>query len=212
MPVRVCSHPLAQHLLGRLRDKSTPPDQYRRYADTLARQLALEATHDLPTTEVAVQTPLTRTLVRQIDQGLAVVPILRAGLGLLDAWLELFPDVSVGYIGLERDEETTQPRSYYAKLPQLESRYVVCLDPMLATGGSAARALSLIKEHKPDRLKLVVIIAAPEGIARVEAEHPEIEIVTAAVDEGLNDRYFIKPGLGDFGDRLYGTSPMLNID
>ncbi|HCM74096.1 MAG TPA: uracil phosphoribosyltransferase, partial [Armatimonadetes bacterium] len=186
MPVRVCSHPLAQHLLGRLRDKSTPPDQYRRYADTLARQLALEATHDLPTAEVAVQTPLTRTLVRQIDQGLAVVPILRAGLGLLDAWLELFPDVSVGYIGLERDEETAQPRSYYAKLPQLESRYVVCLDPMLATGGSAARALSLIKEHKPDRLKLVVIIAAPEGIARVEAEHPEIEIVTAAVDEGLN--------------------------
>ncbi|MBX3095725.1 MAG: uracil phosphoribosyltransferase [Fimbriimonadaceae bacterium] len=206
MPVRVCDHPLAQHLLGRLRDKTTPPDQYRSYAHALSMILALDATRELPVARFTVETPLTRTLAGQLDQGLAVVPVLRAGLGMLDAFLNLFPDVAVGYIGLERDENTAQARRYYAKLPILDTRFVICLDPMLATGGSASQAIHLLKAHKAATIKMVCVLAAPEGVAKLQSEHPEVEIITASVDESLNDQKYIVPGLGDFGDRLYGTA------
>jgi uracil phosphoribosyltransferase len=208
MPVRLCDHPLAQHLLGRLRDRNTPPDQYRRYAHSLSTLLALEATRGVPVARFTVETPITRTLAAQLDQGLAVVPVLRAGLGMLEPFLNLFPDVAVGYIGLERNEDTAEARRYYAKLPVLDTRFVICLDPMLATGGSAAQAIHLLKANRAAQVKMVCVLATPEGVAKLESEHPEVEIITASVDEGLNERKYIVPGRGDFGDRLYGTSDM----
>lgn len=152
-----------------------------------------------------METPIEPMTVRMLDEGLAVVPILRAGLGMLEAAVQLFPDVAVGYIGLERHEDTAIARSYYSKLPSLEGKYTLCLDPMLATGGSAAQAISLIKVHNASRVVMVCIVAAPEGIARLEEAHPNVLIVTAAKDRGLDERKYIVPGLGDFGDRLYGT-------
>ena len=208
MPVSVCDHPLAEHLLGRLRDRTTPSDTYRRLTYTLGTMLALDATRDIPTTSVPVETPLKKTLVRKLDQSLAVVPVLRAGLGLLDPFLDLFPDVAVGYIGLERDERTAEARRYYAKLPVLEARYTVCVDPMLATGGSAAEAISMLKAAGAKDMRFVCVIAAPEGLERLQAAHPDLPIYTAAIDESLNAQKFIVPGLGDFGDRLYGTADM----
>jgi uracil phosphoribosyltransferase len=140
-----------------------------------------------------------------LDQSLAVVPVLRAGLGMLEPAVELFPEVAVGYIGLERHEDTAIAKSYYCKLPDLRGKYTLCLDPMLATGGSASQALNLIKEKGADTCVMVCVVAAPEGVAKLEADHPSIRIITAGLDEGLNDRKYIVPGLGDFGDRLYAT-------
>jgi uracil phosphoribosyltransferase len=172
----------------------------------LSSVLVLEATRDLPSRVERVQTPLLETDARVLDGGVVAVPILRAGLGLLEAATDLLPDVQVGYAGLERDEETLQPTSYYLKVPELADRSVLLLDPMLATGGSAAFAAKLLKERGATRLKLVCVVAAPEGIRRMSQEHPDIEVVTAAVDERLDDAGYIVPGLGDFGDRLFGTS------
>jgi len=205
MPLQILDHPLAAHLLAKIRDKATQPEQFRRLAQSLTTLLVLQATYGIRTKEVMIETPLKTTPGKVLDQPLAVVPVLRAGLGMLQSVVDLFPDVAVGYIGLERHEDTAIARSYYSKLPNLHGRYTLCLDPMLATGGSAAQAISLIKTHGATQITMVSVVAAPEGVAHLQAAHPDIQIVTGALDEGLNDRKYILPGLGDFGDRLYGT-------
>lgn len=205
MPLHVVDHPLAQHLLASLRDKNTAPDRFRRHSRVLSTILILEATRAVGVRTETIETPLKSTEATVLAQGLAVVPILRAGLGLLEPALDLFQDVAVGYIGLERDEQTAVAHSYYSKLPNLENRFTLCFDPMLATGGSAAQALTLLKARGAPSLAMVCVVAAPEGVAKLEQAHPDLPIYTAALDEGLNERKYIVPGLGDYGDRLYGT-------
>ena len=205
MPLQILDHPLAGHLLAGLRDRTTPPETFRLHAKRLTTLLMLQATASMRTRTAQVQTPLQETEARLLDQGIAVVPVLRAGLGMLEPFLDLFPDVSVGYIGLERNEHTAVARSYYSKLPQLAGRFTLCVDPMLATGGSAAQAVSLIKSHGATEVAMVCVVAAPEGVERLLDAHPGLLIVTAALDAGLDDRKYIVPGLGDFGDRLFGT-------
>ncbi len=205
MPLHVVDHPLAQHLLTGLRDHQTAPDVFRRLSWNLTTILAIEATRFLQAGPTSVITPVQEAIGLRLMEGLAVVPVLRAGLGMLEPIVQLFPDVSVGYIGLERNESTAIARSYYSKLPDLTDRYTLCVDPMLATGGSAAQAVSFIKAHGAKKVAMVCVVAAPEGVAKLEASHPEIEIFTAALDERLNERFYIVPGLGDYGDRLYGT-------
>jgi uracil phosphoribosyltransferase len=200
----VVDHPLARSLLTSLRDRSTPPPLFRVIAKRLALVLCIEATRAIPTTSTEVETPLQSTAGTRLGP-LVAVPILRAGLGMLEAVTELFPEVSVGYLGLERDHATFEPSLYYSKLPPLEGRTALLLDPMLATGGSAAAACGALKAANPRHITLLSVVAAPEGIAHIEAVHPEIDIVTASVDEGLNASAYIVPGLGDFGDRLFGT-------
>jgi uracil phosphoribosyltransferase len=207
MTLTVVSHPLAEHLLARLRDRGTPPPVFRAIAKQLTLVLVVDAVRGLPTRRTTVETPLERTEGAEIDPNLVAVPILRAGLGMLEAVTELFPEVSVGYVGLERDDETLEPTSYYEKLPPIGGRHVLLLDPMLATGGTAAAASSSILEREPAGLSFVCIVAAPEGVARMERLHPRVPIVTAALDRQLDDRGYILPGLGDFGDRLFGTDP-----
>jgi uracil phosphoribosyltransferase len=202
--VTVVDHPLAEHLLAHLRDRTTPPPVFRTLAKRLALALTLEAIRDLPTTEIEVETPLEPTAGRVLGD-LVAVPILRAGLGMLEAVTELFPEVAVGYIGLERDEASLQPQSYYRKLPPVEGRHVLVLDPMLATGGSGSAATSAVKEGRPTSIRFVCVVSAPEGIAKMQSDHPDVPIFTAAVDRQLNEHGYILPGLGDFGDRLFGT-------
>jgi uracil phosphoribosyltransferase len=206
MPVRVLSHPLAAHLVTHLRDKTTKPATFRTLAYHLSLVLAIDATSDVETEEKVIETPLERMTSRVLArQPLVVVPILRAGLGMVQPFTDIFPDVSVGYVGLERDHETAKPRSYYCKLPPLAGLHVFIVDPMLATGGSAVQALTVVKEHGATNARLVCIVSAPEGVAEVEKHHPGTIIHTAALDRTLNARKYILPGLGDFGDRLYGT-------
>jgi len=201
----VINHPLATHALTHLRDKTTNPATFRTLSYQIGLLLALEATRDLSTAEKHIETPLESMRSPVLSQGLVVVPILRAGLGMLQPYTDLFPSVSVGYVGLERDHETAKPRSYYCKLPPLGDRRVLCIDPMLATGGSAAQALTVLRENGAKDLRLVTIVSAPEGVAKIEAQHPDVPIITASVDRELNKKCYILPGLGDFGDRLYGT-------
>lgn len=203
--LHVLSHPLAAHALTRLRDRATEPAAFRSFAHQVGLLLALEATRDIPLRNYAVNTPLEAHTGSSLAKGLVIVPILRAGLGMVQPYLDLFPDVSVGYVGLERDHQTAEPRSYYCKLPPLAGKRVLCVDPMLATGGSAAMALDLLREQGAEDLSLVVIVAAPEGVAVVEKKHPSVAIFTAALDRELNAKKYILPGLGDFGDRLFGT-------
>lgn len=204
MSVTVVDHALAGHLLAQLRSQETAPPVFRTLAKRLALTLALEAIRDLPTMEITVRTPLEETTGRVLGD-LVAVPILRAGLGMLEAVTELFPEVAVGYIGLERDEASLEPQSYYRKLPPVQRRHVLVLDPMLATGGSGSAATSAVKEGGPASIRFVCVVAAPEGIRRMEADHPDVPIFTAAIDRQLNERGYIVPGLGDFGDRLFGT-------
>jgi len=203
--LHILDHPLAGHLLAGLRHRETPPERFRRLAKTLTTLLVVEATKAVPTRKQTIETPLESCEVDVLDGGLAVVPVLRAGLGMLEPIVELFPDVAVGYVGLERHHDTAIAHSYYCKLPQLEDRFTLCVDPMLATGGSASQAISLIKAAGAKQVVMVSVVAAPEGVAKLESAHPEIEIFTAALDRGLNEKKYILPGLGDFGDRLYGT-------
>ena len=205
--VTVVSHPLVQHKLGLLRDVSTDTQRFRQLVRELTLLLTYEATKELATEEVEVETPLERTTVQRISgKKVAICPILRAGVGMLDAVLSLISGARVGFIGLYRDEETLEAVEYYVKLPQdIAERDVIVLDPMLATGNSTAAAVALVKKAGAQSIRLISIIAAPEGIARLEAEHADVAIVVAAVDRRLNERGFIVPGLGDAGDRLYGT-------
>ncbi|MEX0658880.1 MAG: uracil phosphoribosyltransferase [Egibacteraceae bacterium] len=204
--VTVVAHPLAGDLLARLRTADTPPERFRHLARRLATVLVLEATRSLATRETPVRTPVAATTGRQLAGSVVAVPVLRAGLGMLEAATDLLPDVSVGYVGLQRDETTLEPSTYYVNVPAMRGRPVLLLDPMLATGGSAVAAARLLKERGATDIRLVCVVAAPEGLDRVAAEHPDVPVVSAAVDERLDDRGYIVPGLGDFGDRLYGTA------
>jgi uracil phosphoribosyltransferase len=205
VPLTVVEHPLAGAMLTALRDERTPPPLFRLLTKRLALALTLEATRHLPTRPVRVRTPLADTDGVAVGVPLVAVPILRAGLGMLEAVTELFPEVAVGYLGLERDHATFQPSTYYSKLPPLEGAWVLLLDPMLATGGSAAAACAQLRAREPARVTLLSVVAAPEGVQKLQADHPDVEVMTAAVDERLNDQAYIVPGLGDFGDRLFGT-------
>jgi uracil phosphoribosyltransferase len=205
MPLHVLQHPLADHVMTHLRDKTTKPALFRTLSYQISLLLALEATRDLATVDKPIETPLEPFRGRVLARPLVIVPILRAGLGMVQPFLDLFPDVSVGYVGLERDHVTAVARSYYCKLPPLAGTRVLVIDPMLATGGSAAQALTLVKTKGAKELVFVCIVAAPEGVATVQQTHPEIPIYAGGVDRALNDRKYILPGLGDFGDRLYGT-------
>ena len=205
MPLHLLTHPLAAHIVTHLRDETTKPATFRTLTHQISLLLALKATQDLTTRETVVQTPLESTAGRVLAKPLVVVPILRAGLGMVEPIVNLFPDVSIGYIGLERDHLTAVARSYYCKLPPLAGTRVLLVDPMLATGGSAVNALSVIAQRGGEDLALLNIVASPEGVRAVEAAHPHVPIYAAALDRGLDPRKYILPGLGDFGDRLYGT-------
>ena len=205
--VVVVDHPLVQHKLGLLRDQTTPTQVFRQLVDEVTLLLTYEATKDLATEEVEIETPLERTIVQRISgKKVAVCPILRAGIGMLDGVLSLISGARVGFIGLYRNEETLEPVEYYVKLPQdIAERDVILLDPMLATGNSTAAAVATVKQAGAESIRLIAIIAAPEGIQRLHAEHPDVTIVVAAIDRELNERGYIVPGLGDAGDRLFGT-------
>jgi uracil phosphoribosyltransferase len=205
MPLHVLNHPLGTHVLTHLRDKTTKPALFRTLSYQISLLLALEATHDLATEEKKIDTPLETFTGQVLARPLAVVPILRAGLGMVQPFQDIFPDVSIGYVGLERDHTTAVARSYYCKLPPLDGKRVVVVDPMLATGGSAAQALDVVKAAGAKEVVFVCIVAAPEGIATVEKAHPKVPIFAGVVDRQLNSKKYILPGLGDFGDRLYGT-------
>jgi uracil phosphoribosyltransferase len=205
--VVVVDHPLVQHKLGLLRDQTTPTQVFRQLVDEVTLLLTYEATKALATEEVEIETPLERTSVQRISgKKVAVCPILRAGIGMLDGVLSLISGARVGFIGLYRNEETLEPVEYYVKLPQdIAERDVILLDPMLATGNSTAAAVATVKQAGAESIRLIAIIAAPEGIQRLHAEHPDVTIVVAAIDRELNERGYIVPGLGDAGDRLFGT-------
>jgi len=207
VPVTEVTHPLVQHKLSYLRDHTTPTVHFRKLVEEVTLLLTYEATKDFPTELVEIETPLEKALLPRISgKKVAVCPILRAGLGMLDGVLDLISGARVGFIGLYRDEETLQPVEYYVKLPlDVADRDVILLDPMLATGNSTAHAVRLVKDAGATSVILIAIIAAPEGIERVLSEFPEVRIVVAAIDRSLNERGYIVPGLGDAGDRLYGT-------
>ena len=206
VPVHIVDHPLVHDALVSLRDQETPPEHFRRAATRISVLLAAEALRDVPTTDTTVETPLGPAPGRRIGPDVVVVPVLRAGLGMLDAVLELVPSARVGHIGLQRDEMTAVASQYYSKLPsRLDRSYVLMIDPMLATGGSAVAALDLLQSAGAKIIRMICIVAAPEGVALVEQHHPGVAIFTPVVDERLNEHKYIVPGLGDFGDRLYGT-------
>jgi uracil phosphoribosyltransferase len=202
----VLDHPLAQDTLLSLRDATTGSEQFRRLARRISFLIVAEATRDLATRKETVQTPVGPADGRRIGTNIVVVPVLRAGLGMLDAVLEMLPSARVGHIGLQRDESTAIASKYYSKMPGgLSDACVLMVDPMLATGGSAVAAIEMLQEAGAHDIRLLCIVAAPEGIAEIERHHPSVHIYTPVVDQGLNAHKFIVPGLGDFGDRLYGT-------
>jgi len=206
VPVHLVDHPLVHDALATLRDKTTTPQHFRTAATRISVLLAAEALRDMPTDDLVVQTPLGPAASRRVGRDVVVVPVLRAGLGMLDAVLELVPAARVGHIGLQRDEMTAVASQYYSKLPSnLGGSYVLMIDPMLATGGSAVAALDLLQQAGAAVIRMICIVAAPEGVALVERHHPQVAIYTPVIDEKLNAQKYIVPGLGDFGDRLYGT-------
>jgi uracil phosphoribosyltransferase len=206
LPLHLVDHPLVHDALVELRDKETLPEHFRRAATRISVLLAAEALREMPTNDVTVETPLGPAPGRRIAGDVVVVPVLRAGLGMLDAVLELVPSARVGHIGLQRDEMTAVASQYYSKLPaRLDSSVVLMIDPMLATGGSAVAALDLLARAGASTIRMICIVAAPEGVALVERHHPHVAIYTPVVDRLLNEHKYIVPGLGDFGDRLYGT-------
>ncbi|MFW5986021.1 MAG: uracil phosphoribosyltransferase [Halanaerobiales bacterium] len=205
--VTVIDHPMIQHKLTLVRDKNTGPKEFRELLNEISTLMAYEVTRDLPLEEVEIETPIGPTKSAMIaGKKLGVVPILRAGLGMLDGILQLIPTARVGHIGLYRDPDTLQPVEYYCKMPtDIEERDLIIVDPMLATGGSASAAIGFVKEREPRSIKLMTLISAPEGVEKIQEEHPDVDLFTAAIDEKLNDHAYIVPGLGDAGDRLYGT-------
>ena len=202
----VMDHPLISHKIAMLRDKNTSVRDFRALVNEIALLMGYEATKDLKMTEVEVETPVATTKGQVIERQVALVPILRAGLGMVDALMSLIPAAKVGHIGLYRDHETLQPVEYYCKLPSdIEQRQVLVLDPMLATGGSSSAAISFIKKRGAKNIRRVCVIGAPEGVKAVQEAHPDVDIYVAALDEKLNENGYIVPGLGDAGDRLFGT-------
>lgn len=206
VPVHLVTHPIAQNALLLLRSTASYPSRFRRLAERLSLLITIEATRDLPTAPKTVQTPLEATVGQSLSGDVVVVPVLRAGLVMAEAVLDLIPDARMGHVGLQRNEETAVASQYYLKLPPIsETATVLVVDPMLATGGSACMALDLVHAAGGKRVRLLSIVAAPEGVATVQAAYPDVPIYTAAVDRQLNEQKYILPGLGDFGDRLYGT-------
>jgi len=200
-------HPLIQHKVSLMRDKETGTKEFRELLNEISMLMAYEVTRDLPLREVEIETPICRAQTKVIaGKKLAIVPILRAGLGMVDGIMSLVPSAKVGHIGLYRDPNTLEPVEYYCKLPEdCEEREILLVDPMLATGGSASAAIRFLKRRGCKHIKLVCLIAAPEGTSRIQADHPDVNIYVAAMDEKLNDHGYIVPGLGDAGDRLFGT-------
>jgi len=200
-------HPCVQHKLAIIRDVETGHKRFRELATEITQFICYEALKQVKTCEVKVQTPVAEASCRKIDTDIVVVPILRAGVGMLDGMLDLLPTARVGFVGLYRDEETAQPVSYYDRLPpQTRGGTCIIIDPMLATGGSTNAAIDLLKQHGATDIVVVCIVTCPEGLAAVEKEHPDVTVYTASVDERLNERKYIVPGLGDAGDRLFGTT------
>ena len=200
-------HPLIQHKLTIMRDKDTSSKDFRTLLDEISMLMGYEITRDLPLEDVEVETPIcTATFKRIAGKKLAIVPILRAGLGMVDGLQRLIPSARVGHIGLYRDPDTHMPVEYYCKMPQgIDERDVIVVDPMLATGGSASDAITMVKAKGANSIKLMCLVAAPEGVAKVQVDHPDVDIYCAALDEKLNDHAYIIPGLGDAGDRIFGT-------
>ena len=205
--VYVFDHPLIQHKTAMIRDKSTSVKDFRELVREISMLMAYEVTRDLPLMDVEIETPLCKATMKMLKgEDIAIVPILRAGLGMVDGMLELVPNSKVGHIGLYRDPDTHMPVEYYCKLPaDIENRQVIVVDPMLATGGSAAAAIDFIKEKGAKKVSFMCLIAAPDGIEVLQKQHPDVDIFIAAKDSHLNDHAYIVPGLGDAGDRLYGT-------
>jgi len=205
--VYVFDHPLIQHKLTYIRDKNTGTKEFRELVDEVATLMAFEITRDMPVEEIEIETPVTIAKTKVLSgKKLAIVPILRAGIGMVDGVLKLIPAAKVGHIGLYRDPETLKPVEYYAKLPaDVEERDFIIVDPMLATGGSAVEAINSLKKRGAKSIKFMCLIAAPEGVKVIQDEHPDVDIYIAALDEKLNDHGYIVPGLGDAGDRLFGT-------
>ena len=206
MQITVVEHPLIKHKLSKMRDINSTSRDFREWLDEIAMLMTYEVTRDLELDEMPVQTPICETTGYKLHNNIVVVPILRAGMGMLDGMLTLLPAAKVGFIGLYRDEETLQPVEYFCKLPKdIAERDVLVLDPMLATGGSAIDAITQIKKHGAKRIKFIGLIAAPEGIKALHEAHPDVDIYLGAQDDHLNENGYIVPGLGDAGDRIYGT-------
>jgi uracil phosphoribosyltransferase len=205
MPLTVLAHPVVEHWMTRLRDRRTEPAQFRIICKRLTWFLVIEATRDLDLISEPIETPLELCQGRALEHEIVVVPILRAGLGMLEAVTDMLPRVAVGYVGLERDHSTAQAHTYYCKLPPVAGRTVLVVDPMLATGGSAERAIEMLGKEGCTDVRLLAMVAAPEGVKRLQQRFATLPIITAALDRQLNARKYILPGLGDFGDRLYGT-------
>lgn len=205
--VHVIDHPLIQHKLTIIRDKNTGTKDFRDVVNEIARLLAYEVSRELPLKDIEIETPLVKTTQKTIaGKKVVIVPILRAGLGMVDGMIDLIPAARVGHIGMYRNEETMEPVEYFCKMPQgIDERELLIVDPMLATGGSAIAAIDALKKRGAKEMKLVVLVAAPEGIKKINEAHPDVAIYTAAIDEKLNDKAYIEPGLGDAGDRLFGT-------
>ena len=205
--VTIMEHPLIQHKISRLRDKTTGTNEFRTLVSEIAMLMGFEALRDLPTELVEIETPIETTMQPMIaGKKMAIVPILRAGLGMVDGVLNLVPSAKIGHIGLYRDPETHEPHEYYCKLPEpIEQRTILVVDPMLATGGSGADAITMIKQHGGKNIKFMCIIAAPEGVKRLHEAHPDVQIYVGALDRQLNENAYICPGLGDAGDRIFGT-------
>lgn len=205
--VHLLDHPLIQHKLTYIRDKNTGSKEFRELVEEVAMLMAYEVTRDFPLQDVEIETPVAKAQCKLIaGRKVGIIPILRAGLGMVEGFLSLIPAAKVGHIGLYRDPDTLEPVEYYCKLPtDLTERDLIVIDPMLATGGSASAAIQFLKDREVKSIKLMCLIAAPEGIQRIQKDHPDIDIYVAAIDEKLNDHGYIVPGLGDAGDRLYGT-------
>ena len=205
--LHIVDHPLIQHKLSIMRNRKTGSKDFRELLSEIAMLMGYEITRDLPLEDITIETPICRTKAKTISgKKIAVVPILRAGLGMVDGLIKLVPVAKVGHIGLYRDHETHQPVEYYCKLPpDIEDRIVILVDPMLATGGSACDALTMLKKHGVTNVRFMALVGAPEGVAKVQAEHPDVDIYIAALDERLNEDAYIVPGLGDAGDRIFGT-------
>lgn len=205
--VQVMDHPLIQHKLTILRDKNTGTKDFREAVNEIARLMAFEVSRDMPLQDVEIETPLVKSIQKELaGKKVAIIPILRAGLGMVDGMLDLIPAAKVGHVGMYRDHETLEPVEYFVKLPSdINERQLLVVDPMLATGGSAIAAIDSLKKRGATTIKFVCLVAAPEGVAALEKAHPDVEIYTAALDEKLDENGYIIPGLGDAGDRLFGT-------
>ena len=206
MEIIEISHPLKDHYLTIIRDKETNFENFREYSSKLSYLLFIEGTKNISTKSKTIETPLIKTEGSEIENENVAIAVLRAGLGLVDGVKNLLPDTSFGYIGVQRNEETATPEYYYENLPNLENKNVFILEPMLATGGSLSFAIDKVKEHNPKSIIALTVISSPEGISRLEKEHNDITLVTAKIDEKLDENWYIVPGLGDMGDRLFGTT------